>query len=133
MPQLVSLERLQDAVDVLLTMQNKDDGFASYEKIRGPHWLERLNPAEVFANIMTEYSYPECTTAVLTGLSSFRKIDPKYRKEEIDETAQRCLNYIKNVQGEDGSWYGSWAVCYTYAAMFALQSLASVGEFYETR
>ncbi|KAI7848264.1 terpenoid cyclases/protein prenyltransferase alpha-alpha toroid [Circinella umbellata] len=132
MPQLVSLERLQDAVDVLLTMQNKDDGFASYEKIRGPHWLELLNPAEVFAKIMTEYSYPECTTAVLTGLSSFRKVDPKYRKEEIDETAKRCLNYIKNVQGEDGSWYGAWAVCYTYAAMFALQSLASIGEFYET-
>ena len=37
-----------DAVDVMLTMQNPNGGFASYELIRGPHWLEWLNPAEVF-------------------------------------------------------------------------------------
>ncbi|KAL0089579.1 terpenoid cyclases/protein prenyltransferase alpha-alpha toroid [Phycomyces blakesleeanus] len=128
--QLIDSERLRDAVDVLLTMQNKDNGFASYEPIRGPHWLESLNPAEVFGNIMTEYSYPECTTAVLIALSTFRKTDPDYRKEEIEEVSRRALLYIKDVQNEDGSWYGAWAICFTYAAMFALQSLASIGEFY---
>ncbi|KAI8381007.1 terpenoid cyclases/protein prenyltransferase alpha-alpha toroid [Radiomyces spectabilis] len=130
-PQLITMDRLHDAVDVLLTMQNADNGFASYEPIRGPHWLELLNPAEVFGNIMTEYSYPECTTAVLIALSTFRKLDPDYRRSEIDATASRALSYIKKAQQEDGSWYGSWAICFTYAAMFALQSLASVGEYYE--
>ncbi|RCH94543.1 Lanosterol synthase (Oxidosqualene--lanosterol cyclase), partial [Rhizopus stolonifer] len=132
LPTLIDVSRLREAVDVLLTMQNSDDGFATYEKIRGPHLLELLNPAEVFGNIMTEYSYPECTTAVLMGLRSFIKIDPDYRRAEIDETCRRCLRYIKRVQNPDGSWYGSWAICYTYAAMFALQSLASVNEYYET-
>lgn len=132
MPTLVDISRLRDAVDVLLTMQNADNGFASYETIRATHLLELLNPAEVFGNIMTEYSYPECTTAVLTGLRSFVKVDPEYRRDEIDETCRRCLLYIKKVQNEDGSWYGAWAICYTYAAMFALQSLASVGEYYDT-
>ncbi|KAF7732312.1 Lanosterol synthase (Oxidosqualene--lanosterol cyclase) [Apophysomyces ossiformis] len=130
LPQRISIERLRDAVDILLTMQNTDNGFASYETIRGPSWLENLNPAEVFANIMTEYSYPECSTAVLMGLSTFKAIDPDYRRDEIEETSRRVLSYIKGVQLEDGSWYGSWAICYTYAAMFALQSLASVGEYY---
>ena len=37
-----------DAVDVMLTLQNPNGGFASYEPIRGPQWLEWLNPAEVF-------------------------------------------------------------------------------------
>lgn len=37
-----------DAVDVMLTLQNPNGGFASYEPIRGPRWLEWLNPAEVF-------------------------------------------------------------------------------------
>jgi squalene cyclase len=37
-----------DAVDVLLTMQNAGGGYASYELIRGPKFLEWLNPAEVF-------------------------------------------------------------------------------------
>lgn len=47
-PELVSKERMCDAVDVLLSMQNKNNGFASYELIRGSHLLELLNPAEVF-------------------------------------------------------------------------------------
>lgn len=29
-------------------MQNPNGGFASYELVRGPQWLEYLNPAEVF-------------------------------------------------------------------------------------
>ena len=45
---MVSERRLCDAVDVLLTMQNPDGGFASYELIRGPQALEYINPAEVF-------------------------------------------------------------------------------------
>lgn len=36
-------------------MQNSDGGFASYELIRGPGWLELFNPAEVFGE-SHEYS-----------------------------------------------------------------------------
>lgn len=132
-PQLIDLERLRDAVDVLLTMQNLDNGFASYEPIRGPAWLEKLNPAEIFSDIMIEHSYVECSTAVLMSLAAFKKLDPLYRKEDIDQVTTTVLQYIKNEQRSDGSWYGSWAVCFTYAAFFALQSLASVGEFYDNR
>ena len=62
-PQLVSDRRLQDAVDILLGMQNSDGGFASYERIRGPGWLEWLNPAEVFGACISSkrsfgYSHP---------------------------------------------------------------------------
>ena len=47
-PKLISEDRLCDAVDVLLSLQNPDGGFASYELIRAPHLMEYLNPAEVF-------------------------------------------------------------------------------------
>lgn len=47
-PKLVSEKRMCDSVDLLLGMQNANGGFASYELIRGPSWLEMLNPAEVF-------------------------------------------------------------------------------------
>jgi len=33
-------------------MQNRDGGFASYELVRGPGWLESLNPAEVFGEFI---------------------------------------------------------------------------------
>ncbi|KAL8887900.1 MAG: hypothetical protein Q9215_004579 [Flavoplaca cf. flavocitrina] len=130
-PKLVSDERIKDAIDTLLTMQNASGGFASYEPIRGSQYLEYLNAAEVFGRIMIEYDYPECTTAVVTALSLFsRHHDPSYRKAEIEKTISRAVAWIMKDQRKDGSWYGSWGICFTYAGMFALESLASVGRNY---
>ena len=39
---------MRDAVDILLSMQNSDGGFASYELIRATQYMELINPAEVF-------------------------------------------------------------------------------------
>ncbi|KAE9567932.1 Lanosterol synthase [Colletotrichum fructicola] len=129
-PQLIDDYRLKDCVDTLLLMQNADGGFASYEKIRGSEWLELLNPAEVFDCIMVEYSYPECTTAVLTSLFLFKRYFPDYRTRDVGETIRKAVGFVGNSQREDGSWYGAWAICFTYATFFALQSLEAVGEQY---
>lgn len=130
-PELVSRERLQDAVDVLLTMQNSTGGFGTYETRRGNAWLmEQFNAAEVFGRIMVEYDYPECTTAVVTALNLFRKLYPDYRANDIKVVVDRAIQYVRDSQNPDGSWYGSWAICFTYAVMFALESLASEGETY---
>lgn len=128
---LVPQSRLRAAVDILLTMQNRSGGFASYEPTRGSTYLEYLNAAEVFGRIMIEYDYPECTTAVVTALSLFQKHYPDYRASEIKKVKARAVEYIRRAQAPDGSWYGSWGICFTYAAMFALESLASVGETYQ--
>lgn len=129
-PSLVSDERIHDAIDTLCTMQNASGGFASYETTRGSEYMEYLNAAEVFGRIMVEYDYPECTTGVVTALSLFSKYYPTYRKQEIAKVKQGALEYIRKAQRQDGSWYGSWGICFTYAGMFALESLASVGETY---
>ncbi|KAF9114734.1 Lanosterol synthase (Oxidosqualene--lanosterol cyclase) [Mortierella sp. AM989] len=126
----VSSKRLEQAVDIILNMQNKSGGFASYESVRGPQWLEWINPAEVFGNIMIEYCYPECSTACVLGLTYFREQCPDYRRSEIDATIDRAVEYILGDQRDDGSWYGSWAICFTYATMFACESLSSVGMSY---
>ncbi|KAJ1559273.1 Lanosterol synthase (Oxidosqualene--lanosterol cyclase), partial [Cladochytrium tenue] len=47
------------------------------------------------------------------------------------KTIDRAIQYIIEAQSPDGSWFGSWAICFTYAATFALGSLASVGQTYE--
>lgn len=130
-PTLVSRERLQDAVDVLLTMQNPTGGYGTYENRRGnASLMEMLNAAEVFGRIMVEYDYPECTTAVVTALTLFSQLYPDYRTDEIKQTVDRAVAYIRDAQRQDGSWEGSWAICFTYAGMFALEALASVGETY---
>ena len=104
-------------------MQNPSGGFASYEPTRGnPTLLEQFNAAEVFVNIMVEYDYPECTTAVLTALSMFHAQYPSYRSAKIEAAMTKAVVYIRKAQREDGSWYGSWGICFTYAGMFALES-----------
>ncbi|EGE83049.1 Lanosterol synthase erg7A [Blastomyces dermatitidis] len=130
-PALISDDRLQDAVDTLISMQNKTGGFTEYENTRGSPYLEWLNAAEVFGGIMIGYDYPECTTAVFTALSFFGKFFPDYRAEDIERVKLKAVDYIRRSQRADGSWYGSWGVCFTYAAMFALESLSLVGETYE--
>lgn len=130
-PELVDDERIFDAIDTLLTYQNSSGGCASYEPTRGGEWLEMLNAAEVFGRIMIEYDYPECTTAVVTALSLFTKYYPDHRAAEIKAFKNRAIGYIRKAQHPNGSWYGSWGICFTYAGMFALESLASIGETYE--
>ncbi|KAI0115582.1 terpenoid cyclases/protein prenyltransferase alpha-alpha toroid [Nemania sp. FL0031] len=129
-PQLLDDERIFDAVDTILTYQNQSGACSSYEPTRGSEMLEMLNAAEVFGKIMVEYDYVECTTAVVTVLLLFRKHWPDHRTKEIDAFVKRSVAWIKTAQHPDGSWYGNWAICYTYATMFALESLKSIGEKY---
>ena len=129
---MIDDQRIFDAIDTLLTYQNPSGGCSSYEPPRAGPWMEALNAAEVFGRIMVEYEYPECTTAVVTALSLFRKHWPDYRASEVQRFIDGAVRWIKSVQLPDGSWYGSWGICFTYATMFALESLSSIGETYGT-
>ncbi|KAJ9099201.1 hypothetical protein QFC21_004081 [Naganishia friedmannii] len=109
-PNAVNEQRLKDCADLLLTMQNPNGGFASYELVRGSNKLEWLNTAEVFGDIMIEYTYPECTTSSISALLQFSSHLPNYRRKDIDRTLQKAIKYVHNVQKPDGSWHGSWLV-----------------------
>ena len=131
-PSVLEDQRIFDAVDTLLLYQNDNGALSSYEARRGSEWLELLNAAEVFGRIMVEYDYPECTTACVTALSLFQRFWPDYRTDEIKLFVKRATNWVRSHQNIDGSWYGSWGICFTYATMFALESLMSVGDVYST-
>lgn len=118
-------ERLKLSCNLLLSFQNKDGGWASYELTRGPKWLEWLNPSEVFGNIMIDYSYTECSSASLQALMKFNRIYPEYRNVEVKQAIQSGINYLLGQQKADGSWYGSWAICFTYGTWFACEGLGT--------
>ncbi|KJE90129.1 lss protein [Capsaspora owczarzaki ATCC 30864] len=123
-------ERYHDAIDVLLSMQNSDGGYATYETKRGPEWLELFNPSEVFGAIMIDYTYVELTSAVVQALASLTVQFPKYRTAEISATMKRAVHFIRSIQRKDGSWEGCWAVCFTYGTWFGIEALATAGEGY---
>lgn len=56
--QTITRERMEDAVNILLSFQNKDGGWATYENTRAPAWLEYINPAEVRRHMHCDWAHP---------------------------------------------------------------------------
>ena len=79
---------------------------------------------------MVEYNYPECTTSVITSLAIFRSHYPNYRSGEINTTIEKAIGYLHAAQTAEGGWVGNWGICFSYAALFASESLSLVGETY---
>ena len=71
--ELISEERLRQAVEFILSRQNTDGGFGTYERRRGGAMLERLNPSEMYGACMTERSYLECTSSAIKALCAYRR------------------------------------------------------------
>ncbi|GCC33374.1 hypothetical protein chiPu_0011843 [Chiloscyllium punctatum] len=115
----------------LLSMRNPDGGFATYETKRGGRLLELLNPSEVFGDIMIDYTYVECTSAVMQALKHFHEKYPYHRVREIHDTLEKGLEYCRRMQNPDGSWEGSWGVCFTYGTWFGLEAFACMGHAYQ--
>jgi cycloartenol synthase len=78
-PKFLDDERFQHSVNYLLSMQNKDGGWATYELTRGGQLLESLNCSEVFGDIMIDYTYVECTSACVQALHRFAVLYPSHR------------------------------------------------------
>jgi squalene/oxidosqualene cyclase-like protein len=119
--------RLEDAARLLLSLQNDDGGWATYERQRGPTWLERLNPSQVFGKIMVDYSYVECTSACLAGLTAARERFTGALCGAVDQAILRGEAFLRAAQRNDGGFEGSWAVCFTYGTWFGVRGLRAAG------
>uniref|UniRef100_A0ACD5ZM08 Uncharacterized protein n=1 Tax=Avena sativa TaxID=4498 RepID=A0ACD5ZM08_AVESA len=124
-------QRLYDAIDCLLSYVNDDGTLSSAESKRTTPLVEILNPSESFRNIVVDYPYVECTSSLIQALILFSTSHPGYRCEEIEGCIKKGTLFIEKQQRNDGSWYGSWGVCFTYATFFATKGLAAAGRTYE--
>lgn len=120
-------DRIFHAVNVILSFENSDGSYATYELTRSYSWLEYINPAELFGGIMIDYGYVECTSSSVQALCVFRQLYPHHRTQEINQSIERSIKYIQRIQRDDGSWYGSWAVCFTYGIWFGIEALVLAG------
>ncbi len=121
----VTPERQRAAAELLLTWQNADGGWATYELTRGPKWLEQLNPSDCFADIMIDHSHVECTSASVQALAAFCGRYPHWATRKMRSAVERGVAHLLERQRPDGSWEGAWGVCFTYGTWFGVWGLAS--------
>ena len=117
--------RLQEAVELILRWQNANGGWATYERTRGPGWLELLNPSDAFARIMVDYPWVECTSACVQALAAYRNRFGDCLG--LDRAIARGAEFIRSQQRSDGSWEGNWGVCFTYGTWFGVSGLRAAG------
>ncbi|GMH10723.1 hypothetical protein Nepgr_012564 [Nepenthes gracilis] len=134
-PELVGekmeVERLYDAVNVILSLQSSNGGFSAWEPNRAFRWLEKFNPTEFFEDVLIEREYVDCTSSAIAALALFKKLHPQHRRKEIESCISRAIRYIEDQQNSDGSWQGSWGICFTYAAWLATDGLTACGKNYQ--
>lgn len=72
-------------------------------------------------------------TVKLTSSESYVPFRCPYIPSDFkrSRTIRDAVKYVHSSQKPEGGWFGSWGICFTYATMFALESLSLVGETYE--
>lgn len=125
-------EALYDAVNILLSFQSETGGFSAFDPKKGKSYWEAFNCSELFANIIVEHDYIECSSAVIQALVTFKRLYPEHRRQEIENSVARGTQFIEDIQRPDGSWYGNWGICFTYGAWFGVKGLVAAGRTYKT-
>ncbi|MBM4375587.1 MAG: FAD-dependent monooxygenase [Deltaproteobacteria bacterium] len=120
-------EELTRAARFVLSCQNSDGGFGSYEPRGTDVPLEWLNPAEMFGDSMTEHSYVECTASCVAALARFRERFPGVMGAAVEASVRRGVARIRALQRPDGSFAGNWGVHFIYGTMFGVRGLLAGG------
>jgi lanosterol synthase len=115
--------RLQQAAAFILSRQNADGGFGTYERRRASGLLELINPSEMYGACMTELSYLECTGSCVAALAHFRAAQPEAMAGRLDRAVAAAVRFLRRRQHADGAWPGFWGVHFTYGIFHAVKGL----------
>ena len=76
---------------------------------------------------MIDYPYVECSKRESAGAVQIFRRYPDVRAKDIARAKKTGRAFLKRIQKPDGSWYGSWAVCFTYGTWFGVLGLIARG------
>lgn len=111
-------ESMRRGLEWLLSMQNSDGGWASFDKDNNKTILCKVPYAD--HNAMIDPSTADITGRVLEMLGSLG-FGPDF------EPARRAIQFVRDQQESDGAWFGRWGVNYIYGTCFVLRGLAAIG------
>ncbi len=104
-------------VDWILSLQNRDGGWAAYDRDVTNRVLTKIPFAD--HNAILDPSCADITLRVveLLGLLGHRADHP---------AIARALDYVWKTQEPEGGWYGRWGINYIYGTWQVLQGLAAI-------
>jgi squalene-hopene/tetraprenyl-beta-curcumene cyclase len=102
----------------MLTFQCKDGGWASFDKDCTKGILEKVPFADHNAMLDPECADITARILELLGYENFDLRNPQVRK---------AMEFIRQHQEEDGSWYGRWGVNYIYGTWQVLRGMRALG------
>ncbi|MBW5449264.1 squalene--hopene cyclase [Cohnella sp. CFH 77786] len=104
----------------LLSMQNDDGGWPSFEKNTDREFLALL-PLQEAKSSAIDPSTPDLTGRTLEFLGNYAGLDIRHA------LVRKGADWLLDRQEKDGSWYGRWGVCYIYGTWAALTGLTAAG------
>jgi squalene-hopene/tetraprenyl-beta-curcumene cyclase len=110
-------EAVDRGLNWLLGMQNRDGGWAAFDRDIDRQVLERVPFAD--HNAMLDPSCPDITARVLETLGH-------YGYTLHHPRVQRALDFLRRTQEPHSGWPGRWGVNYLYGAWQVLQGLAKI-------
>lgn len=113
------MKMFERALGWQMSFQCRDGGWAAFDKDVTQAWLEDIPFAD--HNAILD---PTCSDLTARTFELLGYID--YDKNE--DSVQRAIQYIKDTQEDDGSWYGRWGVNYIYGTWQVLRGLRAIGE-----
>ena len=112
-------EASKRAIDWLVSMQNRDGGWASFDKDCDKEFLTYVPFAD--HNAMIDPSTTDITARALEALAA-------HGYDLSSDVVRRAVAFIRRLQKADGTWYGRWGCNYIYGTWLALGGLRAAGE-----
>lgn len=112
-------EAIERGLDWLSAMQNRDGGWAAFDRGCDREILTYVPFAD--HNAMIDPSTSDIT-ARLVEVMVHVGVDPD------SAVIRRALAFLRREQEADGSWYGRWGCNYIYGTWLALGALAAAGD-----
>jgi squalene-hopene/tetraprenyl-beta-curcumene cyclase len=111
-------ESVQRAIDWVLSMQCKNGGWASFDKDNDEMVFQHVPFAD--HNAMLDPATVDITGRTLEMMAA-------YGYDKNHPAVKKAIQFLRDEQEADGSWFGRWGVNYIYGTFLVLRGLEAIG------